>query len=230
MDELFGALMDKLEQLGLRENTMVVLTSDQSLDGKGTCYDQGTKSLTMVSWPERITPGRVSDALLSAIDHFPTLLDAAGIQEIPDIDGQSYLPILTGEKETIRDAVFLELGDMRGIRTKHFKYIVRRPVHRREWEQLVATEKGRKAKQIHDYYFRDFGRYLASAWSGRSGKDFYLSHAGNFFDRDQLYYLDNDPDEMENLASHPDYQGILTDLKERLSAWLVSMPGGEYPL
>ena len=35
---------------------------------------------------------------------------------------------------------------------------------------------------------------------------------------------------MENLSSNPDYQNILTDLKERLSVWLQSMPGGEYPL
>jgi arylsulfatase A-like enzyme len=230
MDELFGVLVEKLEALGLRENTMIILTSDHALYGKGTCYDAGTKSLTMVSWPERIKGGGYSNALLSAIDHYPTILEAVGVEAISEVDGLSYLPVLMGSEEPIHDEIFFELGDMRGIRTLSFKYIARRPILKSSWEAMPQTPLVKEAKRIHDYYFRDFNRYLADTWSGRSGTDFYITHAANFFNRDQLYYLDNDPDELDNLAGNTDYADVLGDLQERLSEWLELMPGGVYPL
>jgi len=232
LDELFGALIAKLEGLNLRDNTLIILTSDHGLEGKGTCYEGGTKSMTMVSWPDRIQGGTSSDALLSNVDHMPTILDAVGSSVLEDtrLDGLSYLPVLTGEKTSINEEVFFELGDMRGIRTNKFKYIARRPVHPTAWDEMPQTGHVIETKRIHDYYFRDFKRYLGDKWYGRFGKDYYLIHSGNFFDRDQLYYLDNDRDELENLAGNPDYADELEDLKRRLSVWLKTMPGGIYPL
>ena len=124
-DKLVGQLIHKLEELGIRDNTLVLLTADNGTtsgiesrmqDGrtiigdKGRTTDGGTHVPFIASWPGTIDGNRVSDALVDFTDFLPSLVDAAGAQ-LPDdrvIDGLSFMPILRGDVAKTRDWVFTD--------------------------------------------------------------------------------------------------------------------------
>jgi arylsulfatase A len=124
-DKLVGQLIHKLEELGIRDNTLVLLTADNGTprgiesrmqDGrtiigdKGRPTDGGTHVPFIASWPGTIDGNRVSDALVDFTDFLPSLVDAAGAQ-LPDdrvIDGLSFIPILRGDVAKTRDWVFTD--------------------------------------------------------------------------------------------------------------------------
>ncbi len=88
-----------------------VPTSNAPLrDGKASIYEGGTRVPLMVRWPERIEAATTTDAMVGCVDVFPTLLAAAGA-ELPDgqpVDGESFLPILTGDKPSLdRNSQFI---------------------------------------------------------------------------------------------------------------------------
>ena len=92
LDENVGSLMDKLEELGLAENTLIVFTSDNGgvwrwskqwplRSGKGSYTEGGIRVPMFVRWPGRIQQGSTSETPVCGIDLFPTFLDAAGIEK-----------------------------------------------------------------------------------------------------------------------------------------------------
>ncbi|MEW4563925.1 sulfatase [Bremerella sp. JC770] len=118
LDESVGRLLKKLDELNLAEKTMVIFTSDngatpQSLQeplrgNKGGYYEGGIREPFIIRWPGTIKPGSTSDVPVIQVDLFPTMLDAAGIA-VPDgkvLDGESLMPLLTGEGKLERSAIF----------------------------------------------------------------------------------------------------------------------------
>ncbi len=144
MDESFGRVIAELERQGLREDTLIVFTSDNGSNmghhgifgkGNGTypmnMYDTSVKVPGIFSMPGTIPSGRVSEALLSHYDVFGTILDFAGVPYEPDelMPGKSFADILRGESakgERENVVVFDEYGPVRMIRTKDWKYVARR--------------------------------------------------------------------------------------------------------
>jgi arylsulfatase A len=109
LDDAVGRLLDKLDDLDLAENTMVIFTSDNGglnaetsnlpyRDGKSTLYEGGIRVPLFVRWPGQIKPGSVCEGVVISPDFFPTFLEAAGQAAQPDahLDGQSLLPWLRG--------------------------------------------------------------------------------------------------------------------------------------
>jgi len=109
-DEGIGRIMAKLDQLNLTANTAVIFFSDNGGYGpatdmdplygyKGTYYEGGIRVPLAISWPGRITPGQISDALVTGVDIYPTLCEIMGTP-LPDqiLDGESLVPVLTGTK------------------------------------------------------------------------------------------------------------------------------------
>ena len=113
MDLAVGKVLAKLDELGLRENTIVIFTSDNGglstsegwptanhplRAGKGWLYEGGIREPLIIRWPARLKAGRVIDAPVSSPDFFPTLLAASGArpQDAKGLDGVSLLPLLTG--------------------------------------------------------------------------------------------------------------------------------------
>ncbi len=144
MDQDVGRILDKLEEMGLREDTLVCFVSDNGFNcgqhgiwgkGNGTfpinMYDTSVKVPGIFSWPGVVRRGTVSDALVSQYDIMPTLLECAGAEnpEKENLPGRSFLQILTGEQNDFRDnvVVFDEYGPVRMIRTKEWKYVHRYP-------------------------------------------------------------------------------------------------------
>lgn len=116
--------MKMLEDTKHVEDTLVMFVSEQGssfpFGGKWSVYDNGVHASAVVRWPGKVKPGSRSDALLQYVDVPPTFLAAAGIDPTkidvgcPDaaggtgFDGRSFLPILLGEGDHLRDYVFFQ--------------------------------------------------------------------------------------------------------------------------
>ncbi|TRX54958.1 sulfatase [Thalassomonas sp. M1454] len=117
-DESVARVTKKLEELGLADNTIIMLTSDHGglssrgpntrelatsnlpyRQGKGWLYEGGIRVPFIVKWPGKIKPGSVSQTQVTGSDHFPSLLAMANLplQPTQHIDGESYVKALKGE-------------------------------------------------------------------------------------------------------------------------------------
>lgn len=117
LDRNVGRLIDTLDQAGLSEKTIIIFTSDNGgvhfsdkttgmpstcntplRGGKATIYEGGQRVPLIVVWPGKTKPGSRSNALVSSVDYYPTLMEMTGTQpkEQVDYDGVSFVPALTG--------------------------------------------------------------------------------------------------------------------------------------
>lgn len=223
-DHAVGSVVKKLKEKGKLENTLIVITSDHGNYnfGKATLYESGVKVPLMMHWPEGIKPGSVYDDLVQNIDHGPTFLDLAGveIEDSMDIDGVSLTKVLKGDNKPVRDHLFFELGYARAVMTKDWKYIAVR----------YDDQTNRKIDKGHKF----------DGWEGRKLElPYYVRnqhlgyHSGiyndNYFDKDQLYDLKNDPNEKKNICNSDTKN---TDaMKKLLAKYLRSFsqrPYGEF--
>lgn len=179
VDESLGRVLDKLDELGLAQNTLFIFFSDNGgnahsntkedgdlakikpghpkydllsdwrkwagneaptnnfplREGKGRIYEGGQRVPLMVRWPGHVAPGVVSDAVVGAIDLYPTILAAAGLAK-PDgqvIDGLSLVPVLEQTGKLEREAYFTwfpHLIPACSVRSGDFKLIRRFEPHR----------------------------------------------------------------------------------------------------
>ena len=122
MDKIIGKIVRKVDELGIRENTVILFSGDNGMNlaiesnlrdravhgGKGTPTDAGTHVPFIVNWLGTSPPGKVCDDLIDFSDFFPTLARIAGA-EIPGnltVDGRSFLPQIKGEQGTPREWIF----------------------------------------------------------------------------------------------------------------------------
>jgi arylsulfatase A len=123
MDQIVGRILRKVDELGLRRETVIIFTGDNGTTtniytkmkdgsiiqgGKGSMTDRGTHVPLIVSWPGTTPAGKTLDDLVDFSDILPTLCDLAGAG-IPDSlapDGRSFFPQLKGEKGRPRKAIF----------------------------------------------------------------------------------------------------------------------------
>ena len=117
IDAAGGLILDKLEELGLADDTLVIWTADHgdALGSHGGRFDKGsylTEEVLRVPLamrlPGQIAPGEVSDALACGTDIAPTMLDAAGIQFSRPVDGKSLLPLAKGGASSGRSTLLVE--------------------------------------------------------------------------------------------------------------------------
>ena len=144
MDKIVGRIVRRLDELGLRENTLLLFTGDNGTDRKVTS-DVGTRRVRgnkgyptaagthvplIANWPGTIMPGQVNDNLIDFTDFLPSLVDAAGVS-IPDsvtTDGLSFYAQLLGRADTVRTWVFCHYAPRWG----NFEH--RRYAHDRDWK------------------------------------------------------------------------------------------------
>ena len=117
MDLAIGRVLKAVDDLKLREDTLVVFTSDNGGYGgvadnrplrgdKGHLYEGGIRIPLIVRWPGVVKPGTLSDVPVISTDWFPTLLEAGGATAPKVTDGESILPLLRGDGKLRRDALF----------------------------------------------------------------------------------------------------------------------------
>ena len=147
VDENVGRLLDYLEANDLMENTIIVYTSDQGFYlgehgwyDKRFIYDESFKTPLLVAWPGQVKAGTRSDELVQNLDFAQTFLEAAGVQAPEDMQGESLVPLLTGQHEKwTRDAVYYH----------YYEYPAEHMVNR---HYAIVTK---EYKLIHYYYVED---------------------------------------------------------------------------
>lgn len=237
VDDAMGAVFKKLADLNLDKNTLVIFFSDQQSPGKGTCYDWGVQTPMIMQWPGKVKGGQVNEDLIGNVDFAPTIFDACGVTPPKDmiLDGQSFLPLVQGKKIDWREALYFELGDMRAVRTKDWKYITNRLMPEEEWTKMTATEQDEQ--KFRKTYFKAREQYLRGESRVNTGDlprqdviRYRYDHAELIELPDQLYSLHKDTFEVKNLAGNPEYVGKLEHMQSLLGEWLGSMPGpyGEF--
>jgi len=154
MDRSIGQLITKLEDLGIRENTLIVFTSDNGMNlgqhgiwgkGNGTfpqnMFDSSVKVPMMMSQPGLIAANRTEEGLFSHYDIMPTLLDYVGLDDkkwTQGLPGQSFSSLLKGEPyhQETDVVVYDEYGPVRMIRSGEWKYVHRYPFGPHELYQM----------------------------------------------------------------------------------------------
>lgn len=140
MDHNVGRILQRLEELGVRDNTLVVFTADQGWNaghhgvwgkGNGTwplnMYEQSLRVPLIWNHPGHIRPGLQPAPMVSSYDYFPAILEYLGVHAPPDPKrvGRSYAPFLRGQTPAWRNRLYFEYEYVRGIRTPNLKYIQR---------------------------------------------------------------------------------------------------------
>ncbi len=123
VDENVGRVLDYLDENGLSENTIVVYTSDQGFYlgehgwfDKRFIYDESFLTPLLMKWPEKIESGSISTEMVQNLDFAQTFLDVAGIEAPVDMQGESMLPLMTGENENWeRDAAYYHYYEYPGF-------------------------------------------------------------------------------------------------------------------
>jgi N-sulfoglucosamine sulfohydrolase len=205
LDQGVGAVLHGLDELGLVDNTILVLTTDHGLafpGAKATLTDRGLGVMLIVRGPGGFLGGHVTDALVSQVDIFPTLCELAGAPLPDGLAGHSLLPLARREAKEVRSELFAELtyhvayDPQRAIRTKRHKLI------------------------------RHFGDYLCPVLPNvDDSPSKALLVAGGWGRRErprvELYDLVMDPGEMRNLAGDVDVAPVEAHLDERLHTWMA---------
>jgi arylsulfatase A-like enzyme len=112
MDQQIGRVMEKLDTLGLADNTLLVFAGDNGylwgehrLIDKRWAYEESVRVPFVVRYPNGIkNPGRRSKDMVLNLDLAPTILDAAGLPEVEAMQGKSIIPVLEDQSETLRKA------------------------------------------------------------------------------------------------------------------------------
>jgi N-sulfoglucosamine sulfohydrolase len=220
MDQQVGEVRASLAKHGYSDNTLFVFTADQGAQwpfSKWSLYDAGIRTPLLVRWPGKTRDGSSTDAMVSLIDLLPTFLEAAGGTAPHDIDGQSFLGVITGSTDHHRDEVFAaHTGDkemnhapMRAIRTTRFKYIVN------------LRPDVRYTTHISDAGPRD-GRTYWDSWLRVARADPLAAMViKRYYEKppEELYDLSKDPYELNNVAADPAYGKTLAELRDRVKQW-----------
>jgi N-sulfoglucosamine sulfohydrolase len=202
LDQGVGSVLNALDEHDVADDTLVILTTDHGLafpGAKGTLFDRGIGVLLIMRGPGGAHGGRVSNALISQVDIFPTICELAGIEPPQRLQGRSLRPLIAREAEEVHDAVFAELTyhaayePMRAIRTERWKYI------RRFGDRLRPV-----LPNTDDSPSKDL--LLASGWGDRE------------VPREMLFDLRLDPAEANNLVA--ERRDVANELRERLEAWM----------
>jgi arylsulfatase A-like enzyme len=217
LDLAFGTVLERLGELGLTDDTLIVFVSDNNIVAKSTIYEGGVNVPFIVSYPRAVPGGRHSERLIQNIDLAPTIFGLCGAETPANVrlDGVDVMPMLTGKKESVHSELFFEIGWTRACCTERWKYLALRPTK--------SAEEYRKSKSGQfpwTYHVRSLEpqQHHALIW-----------HPA-FFHPDQLFDLTVDRDELVSLAQKPEYADVLKDMKDRMQRWLTTFdhPFGEF--
>ena len=203
LDDQMGAVFAALERSGLAGNTLVVCTTDHGAAFprmKCNMHDGGTGVMLMMRGPGGFTGGQAVDALVSHLDVYPTLCEAAGAAKPSWLSGVSLTPLVHGA-ERVRDEVHSEVTyhaayePQRSVRTERWRYIRRYGDRRRV--VLPNTDDG-PTKTL----------WMDEGWGS-------MEHPV-----EALYDMLFDPLEMHNLVGDRSAAPVLADMRARLDRWM----------
>jgi arylsulfatase A-like enzyme len=191
IDKFMGDLRTYLTSIGEAENTIIVFSSDNGLllgehglGGKSILYDENVHVPLIVYSPffDNKTKGQQISELVVGQDIPASILDLAGIKSPETYQGKSFIPLIKGEKVNWRKEVFLE---------------------------NLFTDQGyprQEALRTKDY------KYIRSFSKTEDRKKYLPEHTaktGELPIYEELFHIKSDPKESNNLATNPEYKGVL---------------------
>ncbi len=213
VDDQIGILRRRLEEMEVLDNTLFIYTADHGIHGKGTCYRGGWHLPLVIRHPRSIAAGRCIPHAVSHVDFLPTLCEYANAR-VPDgflVDGISYRPLLTGENTaSTREFTYQEMGVARSIVSGRWHYIVLR--YPESVLAAMASADCAEAPSLHAYEDSFFC-------------DFNFINKPHYFEPEQLYDLDADPCERNNLIHDPAYTELAATMREQLHRVTDTLPG-----
>ncbi|MCF7848654.1 MAG: sulfatase-like hydrolase/transferase [Kiritimatiellales bacterium] len=217
LDDAVGAVFQALEKAGIADNTIIFFASDHNELGKMTCYDLGCKTPAILWWPGHLPAGVVNDELVANIDIAPTLLAACGVTSPADnaMDGIDLIPML-GKGGSVRDQLLLEITYTKGIVSKDWKYIATR--FPKKVKAMITHENRKTINQEGVAVTYD---PIAGAVAARYGVS---ERFPGYYDDDQLYNLNSDADEVDNLATNPEYTKQMKEMRSTLKTMSRDFP------
>ncbi len=135
VDENVGRVLDYLDKNNLTDNTIIVYTSDQGFYlgehgwfDKRFIYDESFKTPLLIRWPEKVKAGSICNEMVQNLDFAQTLLDAAKVNAPEDMQGESLIPLLTGDTLSWqRDAVYYHYYEYPGFHSvkRHYGIVTK---------------------------------------------------------------------------------------------------------
>jgi N-sulfoglucosamine sulfohydrolase len=226
-DRLFGEEMAVLKKHDQESNTLVIFMGDNGMafpHGKGSLYDPGLNVPLMARWPGRIKPG-VTRTLISGEDLAATFMDAGGAAAPKGVSGRSFYPLLTGGKYQAREYIF-------GARLFHGNSAFT-PATKADTFDLSRCVRSNRFKLIYnvtpqmEYWPVDSGRdpswqEMVAAHKAGTLKP---EHERAYFQRPrpvlELYDLNADTGELNNLAGRAEYQDVELTLKAAMQEKMI---------
>jgi len=222
MDRQLGKILKMLHETGESENTIVIFTSEQGSQFPGNKYtnwNTGVHTAFIVRWPGKTKAGVRTDALIQYVDVLPTLLDAVG-ENLDNVEfsGSSFLSVILGQSNYHRKYAYFMHNNVpegtpypiRAVTDGKYHYI-RNLLH-----ENLYTEKHIMGGQgpISSYW---------STWMWDAPTD---QHTYKMVSRymkrpnEELYQMEEDPYNLENLAANDKYEYIKKLLSNELDRWL----------
>lgn len=206
LDNELGQVLQALDDAGLRENTLVLVTTDHGppFPGmKSTCTDLGTGVLLMMRGPGGFSGGQVSDALVSQLDVYPTVCDVLELPRPSWLEGHTLMGLADGSQQSVRDETYAEITyhacyePVRSVRTAGYRYI-------RRFDVPART------------------RNITGNVDAGMSKEYMLKHGWGSLQTpaEEFYDVRLDPAQKINLADLPEYQAPLHDHRVRLAQWM----------
>ncbi len=211
----------------MAEDKLFVFSSDHGAQfpfGKWTLYDEGIRVPLIVARQGKINRGSRTDAMVSWIDIFPTLIDIAGGAIPDDLDGRSFAAVLRGDTDSHRKRIFTtHSGDRmmnvylsRAIRTDRYKLI---------WnphpEFAFTTHIDLLLRETSGDYFKE---WTEAAKTNSRAAEVVARHHGR--PEYELFDLQQDPYEQNNLAGSEQLRDVQKGLRAELNAWIKQQGDG----
>ena len=225
MDAWAGNLIQELKDEGVYENTIIFFWSDHGVGlprAKRWLYDSGTRIPFIVRIPEKFRiddqgkPNTTSDELVNSPDFGPTVLNLAGVKVPKHIHGRAFLGDQLSEPRRYiygaRDRMDERYDIIRAVRDKRFRYIRNFEPLKPYYQYMNTPEKGATMKEIR--------RLEKSGEKLPQGMALFSAATKPV---EELYDLENDPHEINNLAADPEHAEKLRELREALQAWQLKV-------
>lgn len=223
-----GLFLAELEAAGHTKDTLVIFTSDNGIpftSGRTNLYESGMREPYLVSSPLHTHRwGQESSALASTVDITPTVLDWFGVKypkyklnsEVVTLTGKSLLPVLETEPTTGWDKVYASHNmhevtmyyPMRVVRNQRYRLI-----HNMHFRMPFFIDQ--------DFYISHTYQDLLNRTRDPSQSTHWYKDLHDYYYRPQweLFDLQNDPQELKNLATNDKFLSVFEDLKRDLLTW-----------